>query len=98
MAALAISQNYLGATVGDVHVFRHPAQVEGRKILEAVESFPRQVLNEIIVGQVAVNALDAAMRPGMKPGLEFGLHRMATAAKLRTLGLGIEAWRSKSHK
>ena len=98
MAALAISQYYLGATIGDVHVFRHPAQVEGRKILEAVESFPRQVLDEIIVGQVAVDALDAAMRPGMKPGFIFGLHRMATAAKLRTLGFGIEARRSKSRQ
>ena len=36
--------------------------------------------------------------PGVKPGLVFRLQHVATAAKLRTLGFGIEAGRSKSHK
>ena len=98
MAPLAIGQHHFGAVVGNLHLVGNPAQVEGRKILESVDGFPGQVLDEIIVGQVAVDALDAAMRPGMKPGFVFGLHRMATAAKLRTLGFGIEARRSKSRK
>jgi len=98
MAALAIGHHYLGAMVGNLDIVGNPAQVEKRKILEAVHSFPCQVLDEIIVGQVAVDALDAAVRPGMEPGLVFGLHHMATAAKLRTLGFGIKARRSKSRQ
>jgi hypothetical protein len=98
MAALAICQYYLGTVVGDADIFGNHARVEFHRILDSVQSLGPQVIDEVIVGQVAVNAFDPMMSARVKPGLVFRLQDMATAAKLGAFGFGIEAGRPKRHK
>ena len=98
MAALAIFQNYLGAMVGNADVTGNHARVEFHRILDALQALRHQVVSQVIIGQVAVDAFDTVVGARVKPGLIFRLEHMATAAKLRTLGFGIEARRSKSRQ
>jgi len=53
---------------------------------------------ETVVGQMAINAFDATMRPGMDPILVFGLHHMAAGTKVRSSRTGIETWWTKTDK
>jgi len=98
MAAAAIAFHHRGAMIRDVDGFGDEAGMKGHRILETLHGFPKQVVGQVIVGEMAIYALDVLMSPGVKPGLVFRLQHMATAAKLRTLRPGIEARRSKGHE
>ena len=78
--------------------FGDAARMEGQGILDTLHGLPKQVVGQIVIGQVAVDALDILMGPGVKPGLVFRLQDVATAAELRTLGFGVEPRGAKGHK
>ena len=63
MAALAICQHHLGAMVGNVDIIGNHARVEYHRILDALKALGHQVIDQVIIGQVAVDALDPAMGP-----------------------------------
>lgn len=98
MAALAILQNYRGPTIGDANGFGDQARVKGQGILDTVHGLPEQVDGQVVVGQMAIDALEVLMGPGVKPGLILRLQYVATAAKIRRFRLGVEPRRPKSDK
>jgi hypothetical protein len=97
MAAATITFHHRRPVIGDVNSFGNPAGVKGEAISHTFHSLPEQVVSQVIVGEVAVDALDKLMA-GMEPGLIFRLEDVTTAAELRALGFGKEAWGSKSRK
>ena len=96
MAALAILQNYRGPMIGDANGFGDEARVKGQGILYAVHGLPQQVVGQVVVGQMAIHALDVLVGPGVKPGLILRLQYVAAAAKIRGFRLGVEPRRAKS--
>ena len=98
MATLTIFQDYLGAMVGNSNGLGDAARMKSQGIFDTFHRLPNQVVGQIIVRQVAIDAFYVLMGAGVKPGLIFRLQHMATAAKLGTFGFGIEAGRSKGDK
>ena len=90
MAAPAIGHHHSGPGVGELDGLGNAARMEGHDIAHALQGLGPQVVGQVVVGQVAVDALDILVRPGVKPGLVFRLQDVATAAELRAFGLGVE--------
>ena len=72
--------------------------MEGYEIAHALQALGPQVMGQVVVGQVAVHALDILVRPGVEPVLVFRLQDVATAAELRAFGFGVEPRRPKGGK
>ncbi|MNC99105.1 hypothetical protein D3C83_172780 [compost metagenome] len=52
----------------------------------------------ILIRQMTVDTLDAPMRTGMRPSLEFGFHDMAARAEIGGAGFGQNLRRSKEEE
>jgi hypothetical protein len=98
MAALAIFLHHTLASRGKSYILAHLSGVKTDHIVDAIEGFPKEVTGKSVVGEMAVNAGNAFMGPGVKPGFVFRLQYVATAAKLRGRGFGKELGRPKGHK
>ncbi len=78
--------------------FRDLAGIKHSSVFHAVDGFPDVISTYIFMGKMTVDALDAAVRPGMKPGFILGLHDMAGSAEIRSLGFGHEFGGAEHHK
>jgi hypothetical protein len=93
-ANTVVLQNSL-TSIGNGYSFRDASRVEHHHILCTVNAFPQVMSGHVLVGKVAVDALDVAVSPFMKPGFELSLHHMARGAEFRRLGSGQQLRRPK---
>lgn len=73
VAAHAVFFDDSGIMVGNFNDLGHLSGVIADDIVDAVDGFPVQVPGKIVVGEVAVDAGDAFVGPGMEPGFVFHL-------------------------
>jgi hypothetical protein len=78
--------------------FRNPAGIKHKGVFHAVNGFPDVIGADIFMGKVTVDAFNAAVRAGMKPGFKLGLHDMTGSAEVRRLGFGHEFRGTEHHK
>ena len=95
MAALTIGFGNPGPTVRQPDFVRNPAGVKNKGIPHALNTLLGQVVDYLIIRQMAIDAFDSAVGPLMPPGFIFSLHDMAGGTEFRGFGLGIKFWRAE---
>jgi hypothetical protein len=98
MTPFTIGLEDFGTVIGNPNNFRDPSRIKGKNILHAGEALPGHMVDEIIIGQVAVDALEAAVGTLMSPGLIFGFHDVAPGAEFRRSGFSVQLGRAKGGK
>ena len=86
MASHTIGLDETFSPLGNFYGFGIGGRVEINNIPGAINPFPDQMVEDIVVGQVAIDALDGSIDSGHEPGFVFFIHDMATVAKLGSGG------------
>jgi hypothetical protein len=83
MASDAIGFDKTFSMIGNFYGFDINGRVEIHKIFCTVNALPEKMADEIVVGQMTVNALDGSVHAGHEPRLILVVHDMATVAEFR---------------
>lgn len=81
-----------------LYPFRHPAGIKNQHVLQAVYGFPDIKNRLVLIRQMAIDTLLAAMGPAVYPSVILRLHHMTSCAKGRFAALGEQPWRAKQKK
>ena len=73
MATQTVFFDYPGVMVRNLNHLVHLSGVVPDDIVHAVDGFPEEVPGKIIVGEMAFDAGDPFMSPGVEPGFVFHL-------------------------
>jgi hypothetical protein len=84
MTPFTIAPDDFRPPVGQTDDVRDPAGIKGEDILHSGKAFPGQMINNLVIRQVAVYTFDPAVGPLMSPGFIFCFHDMAPGAELRS--------------
>jgi hypothetical protein len=98
VAADAVGLHHFFPMARERDLFRDPAGIKHKGVFHAVNGLPDVIGADVFMGKMTVDASDAAVRAGMKPGFKLGLHDMAGSAKVRRLGFGHEFRGAEHHE
>jgi len=74
------------------------APKEKNHVFGAVVSFPKDMINKIIVGQMTFNTIQMAMVGVLQPGIVLIFHNMTAGAEFRRRSLVIQTRRTKKQE
>jgi hypothetical protein len=89
MTPLAVGLGNPSPPIGEANIFGDPPGIKDKGVPHTGQALPGQMVDDLIIGQMTVNAFDSAMSPLMPPGLVFGLHDMAAGAEFWGSGCGV---------
>lgn len=70
------------ATIRDLDGIFVDARMEEHQVSGPVDTFPQKMIGGIVIGQMAVNALNGPVNPGHEPGFILVVHDMAGITEL----------------
>jgi|ADurb_Total_1113_FD_contig_71_125134_length_690_multi_2_in_0_out_0_2 hypothetical protein len=80
MASLAVFAKNLLAMKRYSNIFRINTTVEKKKILHAINPLPYSIIDDVIIGKMAIHTFDIPVKPSQKPSLILQIHDMAGIA------------------
>jgi len=98
VAADAVGLHHFLPMIRERDGFRYRSGIKHQRVFHAVNGLPDVIGADILVWKVTVDAFDAPVRPGVKPGFKLGLHDVAGSTEVRRLCFGHEFWGAEHHE
>ena len=83
MAPDAILLNESLAPVRDLDGIFVDSRMKEHKVPGTINAFPQEMIGSIVIGQMAFNALNGPVYPGLEPGFILVIHDMTGITELR---------------